>query len=225
MKLKLLTVIVALLLTTDGFGQSKRMPVFKSGDKAGYNNAQRQRIAHMKMRDPLVLKDSLLLRVSCENWAVEVFSADLKTFEGRQYFITKHYLRSEGRSSEELFKTKSMSKSHAREIYEAFVAKSVASIPDEKDIRGWPWGADGISYIIEYSTPSTYSFKTYWEPSASRYHVAEAAVIDDFVREIKWKLDLSTHFLAFLNKLPPGTYHTGGITVYTNTGKKRKSRK
>ena len=71
MKLKLLTVIVALLLTVEGFGQSKRMPVFKSGDKAGYNNAQRERIAHMKMRDPLVLKDSLLLRVSCENWAVE----------------------------------------------------------------------------------------------------------------------------------------------------------
>lgn len=227
MKLKLVPFWISLLFAIDGFGQSKSVsvPVYKSGDTTGYYGIQRERIAQMKMRDPLVSKDSCLIRVSCENWSVEVSSADLKTFEGRQYFFTKQYLSSDARWSRELFKTKSISKSQARAVYEAFLVRSIASIPDEEDIPRWPWGADGVRYLIEYSTPSTYSLKTYWEPSSARYEIVAAAAIDDFIREIKAKLGLSKSFLVFLNKLPPGTYHTGGITAYNNAGKKRKAAK
>lgn len=66
MKLKLLPVLVALLLTIDGFGQSKSISVsiYKSGDTTLQYRMQRQRIALMKMRDPLVSKDSFLLRIA-----------------------------------------------------------------------------------------------------------------------------------------------------------------
>lgn len=228
MRQGLLSGLLALLLAVDVYGQVKSVsvPVYKSGDTTLSYKTQCKRIAQMKMRDPLISKDSFLLRVSTENWAVEVISADLRTFEGRQYFFTKQVVPSGGRGSEELlYKSKSMNKSQTLAVYEAFRKKSISSIPSESDIVGWPLGFDGTIYLIEYASPSTYSFKSYWEPSSSRYRLVEAAAVDDFVKEVEAKLELASSFLAFLNKLPAGTYHTGGITTHTNTEKERKARK
>lgn len=225
MRLGLLSGLLALLFAVEVYGQVKSVsvPVYKSGDTTLHYKTQRERIAQMKMRDPFVSKDSFLLRVSSENWSVEIISADLKTFEGRQYFFTKQVEPSgEQENKRLLFKTKPMSKSQALAVYDTFQKKSISSIPSENDIRGWPLGADGVSYLIEYSNPSTYSFKSYWEPSSSRYRLVEAAAVDDFVKELNEKLELRTSFYAFLDKLPSGTYHAGGIAAYTNKGKKRK---
>lgn len=232
MKLKLLLFLISLLVAIDGFGQSKSVsvPVYKSGDTTGYYGIQRERIAQMKMRDPLVSKDSLTLLLSSDNWAVEIHTNDFKAFTGKQYFFTRKIVR-EGKiqslnsENDLLFSVKPIKKSQARAIYEAFTERSIASIPNELDIRKWGMSFDGISYSFEYATPASYTLKNYSNPSNARYHVKEAAAIDDFIREIETKLGLSKSFLVFLNKLPPGTYHTGGITAYNNTGKKRKAAK
>lgn len=228
MKLGLLSGLLALLFAIDVNGQVKSVsvPLHKSGDTTGHYKIQRERIVRMKMRDPLVFRDSFLLRISNESWSVEVISADLKTFGGQRYFFTKQVVPSGGPEGKELlFKTKPMSQSQALAVYEAFKKYSVASIPSERDIAGWPLGADGVSYLIEHSGPSTYSFKSYWEPSSQRYRLKQAEAVDNFVKEVEVKLELATSFLAFLNKLPAGTYQTGGMNVYTNTSKKQKTRK
>lgn len=227
MRLKLLFGLLALLFTMEVNGQVKyvSVPVNQNGDTTGYYKIQRNRTFQMKMRDPLTSKDSLLIRVSTENWSVEVISRDLKTFEGRQYFFTTKLVPSEGRRGGELFSTKSMTKAQALAIYRAFQEKSIASIPNERDINGWPLGADGIAYVIEHSTASTYSLKSYWEPSSARYQLKEGVAVQDFVKTIETELEMATSLLAFLDGLPAGTYHTGGITAYTNKAEKRKSRK
>lgn len=232
MKLKLLSVLVALLLTIDGFGQSKSMsiPTHKSGDTTLHYKIQRQRIALMKMRDPQVSADSFLLIVSSENWAIEIRTNDFKAFSGKQYLFTRQIVRdgkvlSPERKSEWLFDIKAIKKSQARVIYEAFTKRSIAAIPDQQDIPQWGMSFDGTSYAFEYATPASYTLKSYSNPSSARYKASKAAAIDDFIREIESTLKLPVSFLTFLDKLPPGTYHTGGITAYTNTGKRRKARK
>lgn len=232
MKLKLLPFLISLLFVDDGFGQSKSMsvPVYKSGDTTLHYQWQRERIAQMKMRDPLVSKDSLVLLVSSENWAVEIHTNDFKTFSGKQYFFTRKIVgdgevQSLNLENNLLFNVKPIKMSHARAVYEAFTKRSIASIPNESDVWKWGMSFDGISYAFEYATPVSYTLKSYSNPSNARYQVVEAAAIDDFIKEIEAKLGLSKSFLAFLNTLPPGTYHTGGITVYNNTGKKRKAAK
>lgn len=228
MKQKLLGFLIALLFAIEGLGQPKSVsvPVYKSGDTTGYYKILRQRIAQMKMHDPIASNYALLLRVSCENWSVEVRSINLKTISGTVYFFTRKVGTPGGNSDGEFFfKKKRMSRSKALAISQSFQKHEIASIPDQKDIRRWPFGSDGMDYLIEHKDHSTYTFKTYWEPSSSRYQVKEAAAIDDFIREIESTLELPASFLTFLNKLPRGTYHTGGITAYTNTGKKRKARK
>ncbi|SEJ84416.1 hypothetical protein SAMN05216327_12417 [Dyadobacter sp. SG02] len=228
MKLKWLPVLIASLFAVKGFGQSKSVsiPVYKSGDTTLHYKWQRERIARMKMIDPLASNYAFLLRISCENWSVEIKSINFKTISGRQYFFTREVAAQSGNSDRDLlFKVKRISRADALAIYQAFKKDSIKSIPDEQAIRGWPLGADGMSYLIEYKTYSAYTFKTYWEPSSSRHRLKEAAAIDDFVKAIEARLGLGKSFLAFLNTLPPGTYHTGGITVHTNTGKKGKIRK
>lgn len=228
MKQILLGFLIALLFAIEGFGQPKSVsvPVNKSGDTTGYYKVMRQRIAQMKMYDPLASNDALLLRVSCENWSVEVRSINLKTISGSVYFFTRKAGTPGGNGvGEFFFKKKRMSRSKALAINQSFQKYEIASIPDQKDIRRWPLGSDGMDYLIEHKDHSTYTFKTYWEPSSSRYEIKEAAAIYGFIREIESTLELPAAFLAFLNKLPRGTYHTGGITAYTNTGKKGKARK
>lgn len=228
MKLRWLALLVALLFAIEGFGQvdSVSVPVYKSGDTTLHYKWQRQRIASMKMMDPLASNYRLMLRISCENWSVEVKSINLKTISGRQYFYTRKVAQQGGNSDGKLlFRVKRIRRSDALAILESFKKYSIASIPDQQDIPRWPFGADGMSYLIEYKTYSTYTFKSYWEPSSSRYELKEAAAIDGFVKEIEAKLELGTLFLAFLDKLPSGTYHTGGISTYTNRRKKDKARK
>ena len=232
MKLKLLPVLVALLLTIDGFGQPKSVsvPIHKSGDTTLLYKMQRQRIALMKMRDPLVSKDSLLLLVSSENWAVEIHTNDFRAFSGKRCLFTRQIVRDDkvqslNRKSELLFDSKPIKKSQARAIYEAFMKRSIPAIPDQQDIRQWGMNFDGTSYAFEYATPASYTLKSYSNPSSARYKVTEAEAVDDFVREIESTLKLPVSFLTFLDKLPPGTYHTGGITAYTNAAKRRRARK
>lgn len=229
MKLKLL---VALLLAIEGFGQTKSMsiPIHKSGDTTLHYKMQRQRIALMKMRDPLVSVDSLLLIVSSENWAIEIRTNDFKAFSGKQYLFTRQIVHdgrvlSPDRKSELLFDIKPIKKLQARVIYKAFTRRSITAIPDQQDIRQWGMSFDGTSYAFEYATSASYTFKSYSNPSGARYNVKEAAAIDDFIREIESTLKMPVSFLAFLDKLPPGTYHTGGITTYTNTEAKHKAPK
>jgi hypothetical protein len=227
MKLKLL---VALLLTIEGFGKTKSVSVPVYGDTTGRYKMRRDMIAHMKMRDPLVSKNSFLLRVSSENWAVEIHTRDFKSFSGKQYFFTRQIVRdgevlSPTPESELLFKTKPIKKPQARAVYDAFTKRSIISIPDERDIQRWGLTSDGLSYLFEYATPASYTLKSYSNPSGARYNVKEAATVDDFIREIETTLKLPVSFLTFLDKLPPGTYHTGGITAYTNTEYGRKAPK
>lgn len=225
MKLKWLSFAIALLFPVEAFGQldSISIPVYKSGDTSLHYKWQRERIADMKMIDPLASKYMFMMRISCENWSVELSSLNRKFLSGRLYLVTKKVDMSADSDGKILFKAKRISPSDVMAIYRAFERYSIDTIPDQNVIHRWPLVFDGMTYIVEYKTFSTYTFKTYTEPSSSGYYVKEAAVIADFIKEIEARLELGTSYLAFLNKLPPGTYHTGGITTYTNTGKKGKT--
>ncbi len=229
MKLKLLPFLISLLFVDDGFGQSKSLsvPVYKSGDTTGYYGIQRQRIVQMKMRDPLVSKDSLLLIFSTDTRAVEVFTNDFRTFYGFQYVFTTRYLSEEKRRRRRkgdpklLFNVTKLDTIQAQVVYSVFKNLSILSIPDSRDIPGWPIGADGITYRVEHSTPNSYAFKTYWTPSVARDQLKEAAAIDDLSKKLDQLLGMHDSFIALIDKLPAGTYHAGGIGLITTHTKRR----
>lgn len=172
-------------------------------------------------------KDSLVLRFSTEIQAVEIRTADFKTFSGTLYNFTKKYVPDSGQQEKQnklLFNKTAIDKTTARQIYETFKKLSIDTVPSQEQIKRWPILSDGMIYVIEYATPSVYSFKSYGEPWVSRIELKEAAAIDDLVRELKVSLQLYTSFDSFINSLPVGTYHAGGISLITTSKESKKLR-
>ncbi len=184
----------------------------------------------MGMSNLIYSKDTMVLRFSTEIQAVEIRTADFKTFSGTLYNFTKKYVpdscqQEKEKQSKLLFNKTAINKTAARQIYETFKKLSIDTVPSQEQIERWPMFSDGISYVIEYATPSVYSFKSYGEPWGSRNELKEAAAIDDLVRELKVSLPLYTSFDSFINSLPVGTYHAGGISLITTSKESKKIRR
>jgi hypothetical protein len=222
-------ILIIVLLSLFGqlcAGQAKiiSIPMTSRGDTSFWYKYQHEKFAEIGIEDLIHSKDSLVLRVSTEIQMVEIHMANFNTFTGKVYNFTKRVLREPYQQDREmrnkfLFNEKALKKTTARQIYELFKKFSIDTIPSQEQIKRWPMGFDGMSYIIEYATPSTYSFKSYWEPASSRYTLKEAAAIDNFTKELRAKLELYTSFDSFINSLPTGTYRAGGISVITTKKK------
>jgi hypothetical protein len=95
------------------------------------------------------------------------------------------------------------------------LTKSIAGIPTESAIKGWQQGFDGLEYMFETSTPSTYDFRTYWTPTAQLPTLLEAKRIQTFVVELDSLLGLSDKYRNFFATLKPGSYVGDGLMVAT----------
>jgi hypothetical protein len=91
-------------------------------------------------------------------------------------------------------------------------------IPSEEEISCWgkrngdpaTRGCnDGITYSIEFSTDTTYSFKSYSCPSS--WDCKEAAKIDSFFKQLEHLLKLEHRFDKFIQTLPKDCYDNGMI--------------
>jgi hypothetical protein len=227
---------IVVLLLSFGYrcaaqGKIISIPMTSSGDTSLSYQFQTERFAQIGLSSLVYSTDSLVLRFSTEIQAVEIRTADFKTFSGYLYnFTTRHspYSREQNKETPNklLFNKTALNKKTARQIYETFEKLSISDIPSEEKIKGRSIGSDGMTYIVENATPSTYSFKTYWEPSITRNRMKEVVPVDDFFRELRATLDMYTSFDSFVNSLPAGTYHAGGIlTITTSKETKKRSRK
>ncbi|MEO6285758.1 MAG: hypothetical protein ABIN80_28270 [Dyadobacter sp.] len=201
------------------------IPVNTNGDTSFWNKYQSEKFAEIGLSNLAQSRDSLILRISTEIQSIEIRTTNFETFSGKIYNFTKKVSLNPDQQSKEvqnkwLSNKTAIKPTTARQVYELSKKLSIDTIPSEEQIKRWPIGADGMSYIIEYATPSTYSFKSYWEPSTSRYTLKEAAAIDNFTKELKATLELYTCFDTFINSLPAGTYHAGGILAITTTKKR-----
>ena len=77
-----------------------------------------------------------------------------------------------------------LSKDTLKNIFNFIETSQIMKIPTDDSIKGWKHGFDGVTYIIESSTKTTYSFKTYWTPKAQDTTLAEAKYLQSFVDNI-----------------------------------------
>jgi hypothetical protein len=95
---------------------------------------------------------------------------------------------------------------------------NLPEIPSEKEILYWGKRNgdpairgcnDGITYAIEFSTDTTYSFKSYSCPDA--WDCEEAAKINLFYKRLEALLNLESRFDKFIQTLPKDCYDNGMI--------------
>jgi len=155
---------------------------------------------------------------------VDIRTNDFKKFDGVVYNFTKKYdLKNSNYDSASVFiNKKKLKHAEAQEIYKIFKNKAIFEIPSQEKIPGWGGiGSDGVTYLIEYSTPQHYSMKSYWTPGGLRYQVKEANIIYALVGQLELNLGLRYSFQKFINHLPKGCYQAGGMMLACNNKVKK----
>ncbi|MCM5530641.1 hypothetical protein [Parasegetibacter sp. NRK P23] len=88
-------------------------------------------------------------------------------------------------------------------------ASQINKLPTDDSIPGWKHGFDGITYTIETSTQKTYSFKTYWTPTAQDTTLTEARYLQSFIDRIFEFANSTTAWIQFEKSIPYECYNVG----------------
>ncbi|MBL7896607.1 MAG: hypothetical protein JNK50_15025 [Bacteroidia bacterium] len=231
-------IVTFLLFGQHYFGQTKSIfvPIHRNSssyraDTSFWYIIQNNNFLKAELPDLKKSIDSLHFRFSTDIQAVDIWTTNFQTFHGIFTNFTTSYHHDPYKLDprpEAFFSSKSnLDEKTAKEIYNIFNSLSIFSIPTDSRILGWESGNDGIEYLIEYSTPTNYSFKEYWTPYAYKKTIKEAALIDSLVQQLETNLQLAKKFKDFINTLPEGSYYAGdhgGLNIIT-TDKKAKKKK
>ncbi len=171
--------------------------------------------------------DTFHFRIWLDGQAVDIMTADYKTFTG----ILTNYIDSYEETNKKTLKSEPaktfytyvlLDTASARKTFE--LIKTVSSIPSQDSVAGWSRGCDGITYIFETSMPSYYSFKSYWTPGAQKSTLTEAIQIQNFVDTIVVLLNLKEEQDKFHATLKSGAYsldHFGVMFIPSERQKKK----
>jgi hypothetical protein len=198
-------------MTENVYGQSKHIsiPQYKNGDTTLWFKWQNERDDKLKLPHLISATDNFHFRFWTNGQAVDIWTNDNKIFFG----LLTNYTDSYEPYDEEKQKSKpsttfssqvQLDTALARQSYN--LINAIRSIPSEDSITGWELGFDGISYLFETSTPTYYSFKSYWTPTAQDSNLIEAKRIQQFVDDIYVLLNLRAEYDKFFATLKPGSY-------------------
>src|SRR5580698_7442141 len=159
--MRLITVIAFLLSIQFCSGQQKFVSI--PGNTFLWQQWQEQKFQKAGLPNLETSTDSLHFRFSTDNQAIDVWTTDYQTFHGTFADFTTSYDPDTTKKTpepEEFFSKKTnMDTGFSKRIYNLFKSLSIFSIPIEDSIPGWMIGREGEEYVIEYSTPTTYSVK------------------------------------------------------------------
>jgi hypothetical protein len=183
-------------------------------------------VAKIGLEDLIKSKDKLRFRFWCKNQLVEIWSGGENTYLGKMISYTSKYdpnaYLDPGKEEKIFTKNVTIDTIVAMRIYERAMDIALFDIPAQKNIKGWKQGTDGYSVSLEFASPLRYSLKYYWSPNF-QVAVPEAKLITEFEAFIETTLGMREKWAAFIEGLPKGCYHTGGLAVVCNS--KNASRK
>ena len=172
--------------------------------------------------------DTFYFRFWTHNQAIDIWTIDKVKIFGMLTNFAERYdakllKRGQYKIDKVFYNTKKLDSLSARNIYKAIENLNLINIPSDEKKKGWSAGLDGVEYLIETSTKTYYSFKTYWTPSVFSDTLSEAKRIQKFV-DYLFK-DLNLWNFGDRLKLSTGTFKTNGIpgvqiktTIKDNSG-------
>ncbi len=171
-----------------------------TGDTTFWYKLQCEKCAKLNLPLLISSNDNFYFRFWTDDQSVDIWSADGLSFNGMVTSFTNSYIENSAgkpskKQSEIFFKQENLDTALARKAYA--LTTHIAEIPTDKSIKGWNQGFDGIEYLIETSTASTYNFRTYWTPSAQDSSLVEAKKIQAFAKEQDSLLGLRHKYHVF----------------------------
>jgi hypothetical protein len=117
---------------------------------------------------------------------------------------------------------KTFGKDTVKTILNYITTSEINKLPTDNLISGWKQGFDGVTYIIEFANPTTYSFKTYWTPKAQDTTLQEAKLLEAFVDKIFELVNGNANWNYFEKSIPYECYNVGGMIRCKVLTKKQK---
>jgi hypothetical protein len=232
---KLLAVIF-LLASLDSLAQADSLPVsvykkkhvdiplYKDGDTSVMYRYEQGKAKQLGLPDLITSRDTFHFRFWANGQAVEIWSQDYKTFNGRVTNFTESYEEFDMKKQKQppstmFFNQTVLDSSASRKVFE--LTNAVISIPQQDSIEGWYNGFDGETYVFETSTSSFYSFKDYWTPSAYVDKLPEAKQVQSFADTLRVLLNLEEEYDNFFATLKPGSYTNDHFMIMTKVSERR----
>ncbi|MGN6352688.1 MAG: hypothetical protein ACTHLB_04825 [Parafilimonas sp.] len=212
------------------YGQTKniQVPVYREKDTTLWYIWTKDNIQKIGLQDLTKTTQPFHFRFWTERQAIDIWTTDNKTFEGKFISYTKEYdpdkYKTDEPKPEKFFsKIDAIDTATARKIYEFAYQQGLFEVPFQDSIKGWSNGTDGDTYLVEYATSTDYSFKDYWTPQIQK-GISEAAIIDTVYKYLIVTLNMNNTWSSFINSLPKGCYHAGSLFITCNNVKPKKKK-
>ncbi|MDO9511215.1 MAG: hypothetical protein Q7J34_05620 [Bacteroidales bacterium] len=194
MRTILLSIFV--IFTLNSFSQQKAW----SEDTTYWYNYQKYLNDKIGLEELSKSQFPFAIRISSLNTITDIWTEDGKKFFGSQTYFTS--------TSEDnlenikyLFRNEIIREDTTQIIRQLIEEYNILFLPPQDSIEGWVDGFDGTIYLIEYATTNTYSFKSYWTPTAFPL-IPEAVTLSNFVLKINELLKENQKFDSFIKSLP-----------------------
>lgn len=223
MKFKILLQIT-LLLSMCSIARAQKLPSQNSNKRAIDTTTRytwfKESVLKLRLNDLMESSESLHFRFWCKNQVIEIWIDEQNTFRGNLVSYTSKYdpnaYLNPGRKEKILTKKVAIDTVVAKRIYEQAMDITLFDIPAQNKIKGWKQGVDGYSVSLEFSSPLKYSVKYYWSPDF-QVAVPEAKLITEFEAFLESIVGMREKWTTFIDALPKGCYHTGGLAVVCNS--------
>jgi hypothetical protein len=191
-------------------------------------------IDNMRLADLKISQQPFHVRIWSGRSVIDISTIDKKTYNGSvtnliagnniNLPVNNGYLYAGGI----VYYNKTIDTALARKVVNLLDSFSIFSMPPSDSIAGWGKPdstgesmtvADGEMYSIEYSTPTIYSFKSYYAP-LDYTGAKEAIKMSTLLSRISILLADVNKWEDFVNGLPPGNYSTGGANITVKKAKK-----
>lgn len=228
--MKRLLIVAFFLVGQISFGQTKnvQVPVYREKDTTLWYIWTKENIQKIGLQDLTKTTQPLHFRFWTERQAIEIWTTNNKTFEGKFISYTKEYdpdkYKTDKPKPEKFYsKVDNIDTATARQIYEFTYHQRLFEVPFQDSIKGWSNGTDGDTYLVEYATSTDYLFKDYWTPQIQK-GISEAAIIDTVYKYLKVTLNMNSTWSSFINSLPKGCYHAGSLFITCNNVKQKRKK-
>jgi hypothetical protein len=212
LKMKIILNTILVLTALMSFGQDK----IWSGDTTFWYNLRSDEWKKVGIEEIANSQNLLRTRISTFNKIVEIWTEDDSIFHGMQvlYFATAdlNYVKGPFYYS----KREMLNKDTAKLVQQLILDYKVHELPTQDSIMGWGYNriiyTDLDQYFIEHSTVSSYSFKTYDDPSVYK-SIPEAARFAEFLNELNTLLGQQLKLDYFFNSLPNDNCYSVGCSL------------
>ena len=223
--MKTLQTLILLLFFSSLFGQTKESynVLSATGDTTFWFKYQQTVIKELSLSKLDTTTNSFYFRLWKANQVIDIWTNGNGFFDGQITSWTSEYVpNNEKKTDRTLINKVTINSDTVNHLVDLVKSSSILNLPTDNLIKGWKQGFDGITYIIEFSNPKQYSFKTYWTPNIQDT-LSEAKIVQSFINDFSELANTSKIWQIFSKIIPYECYINGGnIACKVVTKKQRK---